>query len=225
MKIFVAGAGKLANAILDADLTFPSCEVMRWNERCSVSPEKGLVVHAGSGRQLEDIVNYCSSTKSVLIELSTGLSTEHLKADFPLVLCPNTSILVLKTLQMIKAYGDSFSNFELSLLESHQSAKKTEPGTAYAIADSLKLPHEKILSVRNPDIQAQQLHIPLEFLDKHAYHRLVIKDGDDEVTIETKVLGHASYASGVKKMIDCLLTHQLDNGTYTIFDLIDRNLL
>lgn len=225
MRIYVAGAGKLANAILSAELSFPSCETIRWNGSDAAPQEKSIVVHAGSGRQLEDIRAFCSETTSTLIELSTGLLSEQTTADFPLILCPNTSILVLKTLQMIKAYGESFSGFSLSLMESHQSTKKTEPGTAYALADSLKLPHDKVLSIRNPDRQEQQLHIPSEFLGNHAYHRLVIKDGDDEVTIETKVLGHASYANGVKKIVDCVRSHHLENKTYTILELIDKKLL
>ncbi len=225
MKIFVAGAGKLANAILNAGLTFPSCEITDWNDGCAASQEKAIIVHAGSGRQLEDILRYCSFTKSVLIELSTGLQTEQTKADFPLILCPNTSILVLKTLQMIKAFGPSFSGLDLSLMESHQSSKKTEPGTAYAFADSLDIPHGHIISIRNPSVQEKLLNIPPEFLDKHAYHRLVIKDGNDEVTIETKVLGHASYASGVKRIIDAILTHNLENRTYTVLELIENHLL
>lgn len=225
MKIFVAGAGKLANAILNAGLSFPSCEIVRWNDGDAALPEKGIVVHAGSGRQLDDIIRFCSVTKSVLLELSTGLPTERKDADFPLIVCPNTSILILKTLQMIKAFGPSFSEYDPSLMESHQSTKKTEPGTAFSIADSLRIPHEQVTSVRNPAVQEKLLNIPPEFLGNHAYHRLVFKDGEDEVIVETKVLGHASYARGVKRIIDAVLTHQLENRTYTVLDLIDNNML
>jgi hypothetical protein len=45
-----------------------------------------VVVYAGSGRELEACMEYCRKTRSVLIELSTGLETERLEPDFPLLL-------------------------------------------------------------------------------------------------------------------------------------------
>jgi len=164
-------------------------------------------------------------TKTVFIELSTGLETETLRPDFPLIICPNTSILVLKTLNMIKATGRYFENYEISITESHQSTKKTEPGTAYAFANSLKLPLDEIVSIRDRDIQQNTIGIPKEYIDKHAYHKIVIKDGSDEVTIETKVLGHDSYANGVRMIIEAVLKNRLENKRYTILDLIDNNML
>ena len=164
-------------------------------------------------------------TKTVFIELSTGLETETLRPDFPLIICPNTSILVLKTLNMIKATGRYFENYEISITESHQSTKKTEPGTAYAFANSLKLPPDEIVSIRDRDIQQNTIGIPKEYIDKHAYHKIVIKDGSDEVTIETKVLGHDSYANGVRMIIEAVLKNRLENKRYTILDLIDNNML
>ena len=200
MKILVVGSGKLANAILTSDLSFQSCEILKWESQLQSLNEKAIIVHAGSGRQLKECLDFCSKTKSVFIELSTGLETEKMESDFPLIICPNTSILVLKTLYMLKANGSHFENYEISITESHQSTKKTEAGTAYAFAHSLKFPPEQIISIRKSDIQEDQIGIPKEFLDKHAYHKIVIKDGNDEITIETKVLGHDSYANGVKKI-------------------------
>lgn len=187
--------------------------------------EKAIIVHAGSGRQLKECFDFCIRTKSIFIELSTGLGTEKTKYDFPLIICPNTSILVLKTLNMIKANSKYFENYEISITESHQSTKKTEPGTAYAFANSLKFPPDKVLSIRDPEIQQNKIGIPKEYLDKHAYHKIVIKDGSDEITIETKVLGHDSYANGVKAIIETVLKYSLENKKYTIFDLIDKNML
>lgn len=70
-----------------------------------------------------------------------------MEPDFPLIICPNTSILVLKTLNMINATGEYYKNYNISITESHQSTKKTEPGTAYAFAKSLKFPPDKIVSI------------------------------------------------------------------------------
>jgi len=225
IKIFVAGSGKLANAILSSGLSFQSCEILKWDTRFQTFDEKAILVHAGSGRQLKECMEFCARTKSIFIELSTGLETETLQSDFPLIICPNTSILVLKTLNMLKANGKSFEKYSISITESHQSTKKTEPGTAYAFANSLKFPVDKIVSIRNPEIQQNEIGIPEEYLEKHAYHKIIIKDGSDEVSIETKVLGHDSYAKGVKLIIEAALINSLENRSYTVLDLIASNML
>ena len=225
MKLFVVGSGKLANAIINSPISVQSCEIVHWETQYQTFAERAIIVHAGSGRQLQECVEFCKRTKSVFIELSTGLETETIESDFPLILCPNTSILVLKTLNMIKAQGQSFEKYTISITESHQSTKKTEAGTAYAFAKAVHFPVEKIVSIRDPEIQQRKIGIPPEYLDKHAYHKLVISDGNDQVTIETKVLGHDSYAGGVKALIEAVMNLQLENKKYTVLDLIDKKLL
>ncbi len=225
MKIFVVGSGKLANAILTSNLSFQSCEIKKWETTYQGLNEKTIIVHAGSGRQLEECLEFCSRTKSVFIELSTGLGTEKTKPDFPLITCPNTSILLLKMLNSIKTNSKYFENYDISITESHQSTKKTEPGTAFAFANSLKFPLDKIVSIRDPEVQQNKIRIPKEYLNKHAFHKIVIKDGDDEITIETKVLGHKSYANGVKKIIEMVLKYNLESKKYTVLDLINYNML
>jgi len=225
MSIFVVGSGKLANAILTSDLLVQSYEIVKWESQYQALNEKAIIVHAGSGRQLKECFEFCDRTKTVFIELSTGLETETMKSDFPLIISPNTSILVLKILNMIKVNGRYFENYEISITESHQSTKKTEPGTAYSFANSLKFPLDKIISIRDLGIQQNTIGIPKEYIDKHAYHKIVIKDGSDEVTIETKVLGHDSYANGVNMIIETVLKNSLENKRYTILDLIDNDML
>jgi dihydrodipicolinate reductase len=224
-KIFIVGSGRLANSILSSKLSFQDCDVIKWENQHQALNESCLIIHGGSGRQLNECLEFCSKTKSVLIELATGLKTERITPDFPLIICPNTSILLLKTLRMIKLSGAKFENYTISITESHQSTKSTEPGTAFHFADALKVPHEKIISVRDPQIQQNKIGIPYDFLDRHAYHKIVIKDNNDEVTIETKVLGHDSYANGVGKIITACISNNLENKRYTVFDLIENEML
>ena len=224
-KIVVVGSGKLASAVLSLSTAYPSGKVLRWDSECLSPTEKVLLIHAGSGRQLNECFEFCSKTKSTLIELSTGLETEDMQPDFPLILCPNTSLLVLKMMSLLKANGHHFEGFDISITESHQAPKKTEPGTAFSFADSLKLPRDKVVSIRDTDIQEHKIGIPPAYLDKHAYHRIEIKDGHDEIVIETKVLGHDSYAKGVKAIIDTVSKQPLENRKYSVLDLIDKQLL
>lgn len=225
MKIFIVGSGKLASAILSAPLSFPSCEVVKWESDCAKTSEKAILVHAGSGRQLDECIGFCKRSGSIFIELSTGLSTESMIADFTLIICPNTSILLLKTMNMLKLYGHYFSKDKISIIESHQSAKKSVPGTAYNFADSLHFPPDDIKSIREPNTQLNEVGIPSEYLGKHAYHKIIIEDGPDQVTIETKVLGHESYVNGVKKIITAALENSFENRRYNVLELIDKNML
>ncbi len=220
-KMFVVGSGKLANAILSSGLSFTDCELIKWESKYGELNEKSILVHAGSGRQLEECFEFCRNTKSIFIELSTGLVTENMDPDFPLIICPNTSILLLKTMNVLKLYGKYFQGYKLSITESHQSSKVTEPGTAFDFAKSLKFPLDKVISIRDPKIQEDIIGIPKEFLDKHAYHKIVFKDENDEVTIETKVLGHDSYAKGIKEIVESVIKKDLDSTRYTVLDIIE----
>jgi 4-hydroxy-tetrahydrodipicolinate reductase len=223
MKVLVVGSGKLANLIF-SDLSNSLTEVTRW-DLLSQAVERGIVIHAGSGRQLDECLDFCEKSGSVFIELSTGLKTEQLNPNFTMIVCTNTSILVLKVLNMIKSFGHYFHDYNVSLIESHQASKTSEPGTAFNLARSLKLPVEKITSIRNSEMQLKDVGIPHEYLDGHAYHKILINDGNDTVAIETKVLGHESYGKGVKKIIAAVLNNSLERRRYTIFELIDKNML
>jgi 4-hydroxy-tetrahydrodipicolinate reductase len=225
MKIFIVGTGKLANAILASNLSFQSCEIVKWEKTFQTLNEKAIIVHAGSGRQIAECIEFCNRTDSVFIELSTGLDTEAIEPNFTLIICPNTSILLLKTLNLLKMFGHYFENDKVSIIESHQSSKKSVPGTAYSFANSLKFPVEEIKSIRETEIQQNQIKIPAEYLDKHAYHKIIIEDGNDEVIIETKVLGHESYVNGVKKIVEAVLANSFEKKRYTILDLIDKNMI
>jgi 4-hydroxy-tetrahydrodipicolinate reductase len=225
MKIVIVGAGKLANAILGSELEFPDNEIVAWNDVQKSLNERAIIVHAGSGRQLIDCLEFCKRTDSIFIELSTGLETEKIEAEFTLILCPNTSLLLLKVMHMLSLYGHHFAHNKITITESHQSTKSSVPGTAFSLAKSLKMPTDKIRSIREPKMQLEEIGIPVEFLDKHAYHKIEIEDGKDSVTIETKVLGHRSYASGVKKILEAVLNHPLERRKYSVLDLIDKGIL
>ncbi|WP_437918909.1 hypothetical protein [Sphingobacterium sp. LRF_L2] len=225
MNIYVVGSGKLATAILTASIEISDSPIRAWKGTPNTL-EKSVLIHAGSGRQLQECRNFCQKTQSIFIELATGLETAFWEVDFPMIICPNTSILLLKTLHMLKENGWKFANCDIELTESHQSSKSTEPGTAYKIADYVGVPHTKIVSIRDTKIQEEELRIPKAYLHKHAYHKLTIKDGSDEITLSIKVLGHDSYVSGVKKIVQaCLAADSLENRSYDVLELADMGLL
>lgn len=61
--------------------------------------------------------------------------------------------------------GKLFSTYDISIVESHQSAKKSAPGTAYKLAEYLNFPTNKIKSIRDPEVQSREVRIERGFLD------------------------------------------------------------
>ena len=219
-KIVLVGSGKLANAILDALGALPDWEIAKWDECDRRTLPQTIVIHAGSGRHLEDVFRFCSLSKSVLIELSTGMPTESRSFDFPRVICSNTSIAIVKFLFMLAEHGKLFMNSEITIEESHQAAKTSVPGTAVDIARSLHVSPDRISSCRNREHQKEALGIPDEFLERHAYHRVSIKDGDSLISLETTVLGHKPYSDGVISIVRAIEKNALEAKKYDVIDFV-----
>lgn len=221
MQIIIVGAGKLASELLHSLEIAPSHQLVSWPEKAPTAAPS-VVVHAGSGRELNDAIAYCRETHSPLIELSTGskVETEHL--EFPVILCPNTNILMLKFMSMLATSGRLFQGYEIRLTESHQARKTSVPGTAVAMAQALGLSHGDIRSVRDPQEQRTALQIPKEHLERHAYHQIVIEDPVCRVTMETRVCGASPYADGVAKIISAILTNKLEDRLYRINEFIEK---
>ena len=209
----------MANAIVAGDHSGTDYQLKKWDQDAAPSSGKSVVIHAGSGRELDACIEYCSKTGSVLLELSTGLKTEYLNPDFALIVCPNTAVLVVRVVGLLKSLGNECNGYEIAITESHQSTKTSKPGTAYLMAEALHVPVQEVHSVRDPDVQRDSLGIPHQYLDKHAYHKIVIKNAQEKVTIETEVLGHDPYVSGVKKILEKILSRTFAKGRYNVLDL------
>ncbi|MBS1157995.1 MAG: hypothetical protein H6R15_414 [Proteobacteria bacterium] len=219
--VIVVGTGKLARELLSELPKALSSKVIAWSDAAKAEGTT-VVVHAGSGRELEDAIAYCQKTGSVLIELATGSVIENRKLNFPVVVCPNTNILMLKFLAMLAASGHYFKDYKVRVIESHQAGKSSVPGTAVALAQSLGLPSEKILSIRDPEEQRDTLKIPPEYLARHAYHRIEIEDAVGSIALETRVFGPAPYASGLAQIISALRANKLENRRYNIVEFIEN---
>lgn len=221
MTVVVVGSGKLANEILTT-LQGPGIpQVASWAERTRYDQKDTVVVHAGSGRELTSVYEYCKQNGNPLIELATNTHIDMDHHDFPLVVCPNTNILMLKFMAMLSRSGDMFLNYRKTILESHQSAKTSEPGTAYDIAQSLHVEKDQVESVRDPVYQEKVLGIPHEYLERHAYHRVSIGDANTSLTFETRVLGPAPYSVGLAEIIGAVAKRKLENRVYNVLEFIE----
>lgn len=225
VHVFVAGSGKLATELLNGPQQ--RGDSTRWLPWSSTAPQAGrsIVVHAGSGRELEPITAYCAATGSPLIELATGSVLEGMSLSFPVVLCPNTNILMLKVMHMLELGGHLFRGYHIRFTESHQAQKQSVPGTAVSMARSLGLEAEDIRSVRDPGVQEQSLQIPAAHLARHAFHRVEIDDGSCSVKLETLVVGDSPYVSGVASIVAATRAHKLDNRLYSVGEFIRQGWL
>ncbi|KVF68523.1 dihydrodipicolinate reductase [Burkholderia sp. FL-7-2-10-S1-D7] len=225
MQVLVVGTGKLATELLGSHRLAPAtCRVMAWSD-----PARGnvrsIVVHAGSGRELPAAIEFCRATGSPLVELSTGSDLETASHDFPVVLCPNTNILMLKFMSMLETSGHLFRDCHISVTESHQASKTSVPGTAVGVAQSLGVPAQDIHSVRDPAEQRDALQIPDDQLSRHAFHRIRIEDGACSLQFESRVYGASPYADGVSRIVEAVRQHELEPRRYSIVEFIHNGWL
>lgn len=219
MQVYIAGTGKLATELIEKLSPRNDLFISRWP--CESPPHaRSIVIHAGSGREIGAIAQFCSSTFSVLLELSTGSSLEGIHPSFPIVLCPNTNILMLKFMCMLEQSGAMFKGCEIQITESHQASKTSLPGTAVQMANALGISESQITSVRNGLQQVSELHIPHEHLARHAFHHINIHDGPCAISMETRVYGDSPYASGVQQIIGAIDQRELQARVYSITEFI-----
>jgi len=220
ISVLVVGRGKLAEELLYGLDSTSVDHVTRWDDRNFEECRPCLVVHAGSGREIDAVVQFCTQTGSVLLDLSTGDSKLPDMTRFPVIICPNVNLQMVYFMAMIKQSSKHFRGQDIKITESHQASKRSKPGTAIYLSRSLELPENEIKSERDPKIQEEVIGIPSEFLDRHAYHQIVIKDADIEIRLETRVYGKSAYAAGLSKIIDIIDLRRLDPRQYDIVDLV-----
>ncbi len=220
MVIIIVGAGKLAQELLGYFAQQGTHQVVPWASLNGARHVGAVVVHAGSGRELDEAVAYCLQTQSTLVELATGTDIEQRVLGCPVVLCPNTNILMLKVMAMLADHGRRFAGYTRQLTESHQAGKTSTPGTAVELAEAVGLQRGDIVSVRDAAEQQARWLIPAEHLARHALHRLVIEDGLSSVTLETRVFGPTPYAEGLARIVAAIATHRLENRLYKVTEFI-----
>ena len=224
MQVIIAGTGKLATELLQSMKVDATAKLVSWANKSSEAT-KSIVVHAGSGRELEAIASYCESTQSTLIELATGSKVESMSVAFPVVLCPNTNILMLKFMAMLEQCGKMFNGYDINIIESHQASKTSVPGTAVNIAHSLGRSSDDIHSVRDSSVQQTQLEIPEAELERHAFHQVMIRDGMCSIKLETRVYGGAPYAAGVSQIVAAACGNRLEARLYSVMEFVNNGWL
>ncbi len=173
-EVLIVGRGKLANELIDGLNGDAISHTIRWDDRSTSISDSMIVVHAGSGRELPEVIDYCANTNTLLFELSTADSTIPDNVDFPVIICPNVNLQMLRFMAMVRQASRYFKGQTIEITESHQATKQTKPGTAIYLANQLGVSESEIQSERNPERQQKIFSIPDEYLARHAYHKIAI---------------------------------------------------
>lgn len=153
------------------------------------------------------------------------------------VIAPNMAKQIVAVqatlLDMAKRFPGSFVNYDLEVVESHQSTKADTSGTAKAIVTHLSTLNggdyhaniDKIVKIRNKDQQIQ-FGVPESFLSGHAFHTYTLKSKDGSVHFELKhnVCGRRVYAEGTADAVEFLRKVRSEGGDASLkrlFNMID----
>ncbi len=181
-----------------------------------------ILLHIGSGRQLQEAITFCQEHQTLLIQGSSGQEPRLPSAlNFPYIEAPNLSLPIIKFMTMLRKSGYLFKNS--TIIESHQKSKNTVPQTAINLANFLSIDKKNIKSIRDPHLQKHEYKIPDEFLEGHAYHQIDIKEKGASLKLSTCVLGRETYLHGVLEINR--IKQELKNKEYHISDLVDQGLI
>ncbi|MGL1890813.1 MAG: hypothetical protein OCD02_04265 [Spirochaetaceae bacterium] len=221
-KLVIVGNGKLADSIANNISDYTDINIERYNNS-GVFDNNSIFVHIGSGREFEESLKLAIQYDSSYIQSSTenkykleppqNISIKYIHA-------PNLDINIIKLIYWLKLGKDLFKNEQISIFESHQTGKKSKPGTAIKFAQYLGLNEDDIISIRNKN---EQEKLNIKNLNHHAYHKIRIGDLDSSIEIETKIEGAISYSKGLAKIVSCF--ENLQPGNYEIEELVEMNLL
>jgi dihydrodipicolinate reductase len=221
-KIVIIGNGKLADSILSNLCKYTVIKSEKYSST-GIFDKDTVFVHIGSGREFEESLNIAIKCKSSYIQAATGKEyslepPENITIKF--LHAPNLDTNIIKLIHWLKIGRNLFQNEEISLKESHQSEKKSKPGTAIKFAEYLGINENDIVSIRD---KSNQKELKIKTLDHHAYHEINIGDCNSSIKIETKIEGAISYSKGLAKIVECI--DKLEIGKHEIEELVSLQLL
>mmetsp|Transcript_4258 Transcript_4258/g.10944 ORF Transcript_4258/g.10944 Transcript_4258/m.10944 type:complete len:320 (-) Transcript_4258:187-1146(-) len=127
-----------------------------------------------------------------------------------------------------REFPGAFAGYKLDVVESHQSTKVDTSGTAKDIVTSfnkLGMPCEEddIRKVREPAQQMQEMNVPEEYLNGHAFHTYTLTSDDGSVNFQFQhnVCGRRFYAEGSVDAALFLHKQMADKSQRKLFDMVD----
>lgn len=226
MNILIVGNGKIADLFMKR-LEEDGYSVQKFSKGAKISkPKETVALHLGSGKELSELIETCAKLEIPILQGSTGQITDTSR-EVLLVNAENFALPVLRLIQALPDFAKQFkangSPFTITLTESHQSKKKTAPGTALKIAAIIGLKENEIISIRDRNRQLE-LGVPKEFLDAHGYHWIDWKGGGIEIELSTKINGRDAYYEGGKHLLGLLHKNRAstEKRIYDILEFLDK---
>jgi dihydrodipicolinate reductase len=209
MRVAVVGRGKMAEEVRRICL----------QDSIEITPVDRLVagdvvLHFGSGRELEPTLAACARAGVPLVQGSTSISLPEPLAC-PVVEAPNLAMVVIQMMAALKPLAGHVK----AIRESHQAGKRDVSATARMFAQQLGFAEAKIESIRD---RAQQLAcgVPPEFLDGHAYHWIEGERDGVQIAIALRVHGREAYARGALALAQILSGRRLEPRRHALQEML-----
>lgn len=129
---------------------------------------------------------------------------------------------------LARTFPGALMGWKAEVRESHQATKKDTSGTAKAMAAHIaRLGMEfgvgDIEMVRDPRRQREELGVPEEHINGHAYHSYTFTSPDGSVTLNLthNVLGRAVYAEGTATAVKFLARRMSEGRKAEVYSMVD----
>ena len=154
------------------------------------------------------------------------------KSNIAAIIAPNMAKQIVGFQAMMEYAAETFPNlfagYHLEIKESHQKGKADTSGTAKAMVGyfnklGLEFTPEKIIMVRDPAIQKNEMGIPEKFLTGHGWHtyRLTSPDETVQFSFTHNVNGREIYSLGTLDAITYLHQKVLKEIKGRVFSMVD----
>lgn len=154
------------------------------------------------------------------------------KSNIAAIIAPNMAKQIVGFQAMMEYAAETFPNlfagYNLEIKESHQKGKADTSGTAKAMVGyfnklGLEFTPEKIIMVRDPAIQKNEMGIPEKFLTGHGWHtyRLTSPDETVQFSFTHNVNGREIYSLGTLDAITYLHQKVLKEIKGRVFSMVD----
>ncbi|XLQ20758.1 MAG: dihydrodipicolinate reductase C-terminal domain-containing protein [Candidatus Moraniibacteriota bacterium] len=199
--------------------------------------ESGLIaIDFTQPTAIEENVNLYCKNKIPFITGTTGGNRQLLtklveESEISAVIAPNMSVPIVMLMDMIAFaatnYPNALKDWEIRIVESHQSSKADVSGTALAIGEIIKdlgvnYSPSNIRDVRDK-IEQRLMGIPEFALDGHGWHKysLISPDGNEMIGFEHNINGRDTYVNGTLMALDFLTKKVAEGAKGKCFSMKD----
>lgn len=180
-----------------------------------------IVVDYTNPSNLETVVDYCSKTKTPLLECTTGIDEagygllRSLSEEGPVMASSNMSIFICLCVEMLKKipfYSNIIS--DISIIEMHHKEKRDCPsGTALLLENTIKKEVRDDIDVNINSVRGGTIY---------GTHEIILHGDYESLSLKHKCDSREVFAHGTELAAEFLVTKE--KGMYNMNDLFDNSL-